>query len=98
MDIVFPKQVEGSIIRVFGEDQGYRGLPCRLSNEIVHLDGGVYLGHQITTAWKPDADELTRLNAGEAIHVKINSMTVHPMLLTVEPADEFEFRDMLKTE
>lgn len=96
MDIVFPKPKEGHEIHVFGEEQGFRGLPVRAGNEIIHLDGGQYLGCQVVTAWKPDADELARLNAGEAIYVSINTQRVAPMLLTVEPADEYDFRDALK--
>lgn len=97
MEIVVPRAKEGHIIQVFGEEQGFRGLPVRCGNEIFPMDGKQYLGHIIVSAWKPDAEELARLNAGEAIYVSLNTQVVAPILLTVEPAEEFDVMEMLKS-
>lgn len=98
MEIVVPKEREGHTIRVYGEEQGFQALPVR--HGLVEIVAGelLYVGNVVTTAWKPTADELARLNAGEAVYIEINSSVVAPMVVTVEPAVEFDFRTMVKSD
>jgi len=95
MEIVVPKDKEGHEILVYGEDQGFLGLPVRSGTERFDIDNGYYIGVVTVTAWKPSVAELQALNRGEAIYVELNTATVAPMRLTVQPAAEFDVRKML---
>lgn len=70
--------------RICGKSQGYAGLPIR--DETVAVDFGIGLiqeVNQMTSAWLPTPDEITRIQNGAAIHVKILGTTPAPMTVTV---------------
>lgn len=69
------ERIEGAT-RVIGKSQGYHGLAVR---DELYEDGTP----QMTTAWTPTPDELTRLNAGASIYVKLLGVSHPPILLDV---------------
>jgi hypothetical protein len=88
MDIVVPEELPGHVIRTYGVEQGFRGLPVRHGTKLMHMGDKQYIGQVICTSWKPDADELARLNAGGTIDIELNTATVAPMLVTVSALRE----------
>lgn len=77
--------------RVCGKEQGYAGLPIR--DETLQVDFGddnIQPVNQMTSAWLPTPDEITRIQNGAAIHVKIWGVTPAPMLVEVGEAPEHE--------
>lgn len=68
------------VTRVCGKAQGYRGLPVR--DEVVNckVNGPVNV---MVTAWHPTPEDLAKLNAGAAVHVRIVGTTPPPMDLEV---------------
>lgn len=87
-----------------GAEQGFQGIAIRVGARTIELSNGVaYNGKTICTAWRPNAEELARLNAGAAFYIEQNTAVVSPIVVTVgpepEPAtddeDQFDFRAML---
>lgn len=73
--------------RVCGKEQGYAGLPIR--DETLQVDfgaNGIQSVNQMTSAWLPTPDEITRIQNGAAIHVKILGVTPAPMQVEVGEA------------
>lgn len=69
--------------RVCGKSQGFLGLPIR--DEVISER---VLGENIpcmVTAWEPTPEELTALNAGAKVNVKIIGIQPAPMLVEVGP-------------
>jgi hypothetical protein len=68
-------RIEGAT-RVAGQAQGYLGLPLR--DEMVNctVSGMV---PAMTTAWFPTPEEVERIVAGAAVHVRIQGTVPPPM-------------------
>lgn len=69
--------------RIIGLEQGYLGLPLR--DERLYCDGE----HDtpcMVSAWLPSAEELDRLNKGEAIHLRVLGTGHPPVMMEVGPA------------
>lgn len=69
--------VEG-VTRVIGKSQGYLGLPLR--DEVIACTVGGPATPAMVSAWHPTPDELARLNAGAAVHLRILG-TQHPPVM-----------------
>ena len=69
--------------RILGKAQGYMGLPVR--DETILIEGKGECP-AVLTAWHPTPAELALLNAGAAIHVRLITASVPPMLVSVGPA------------
>ncbi len=64
-----------------GWDQG--ALPCGA----LAITDAVYEGvPHVISFWRPDADELARLNAGGTVALWITGRTMPPVSVAVEPA------------
>lgn len=66
--------------RILGKQQGYAGLPVR-DEQINCTVGG--LVNSMVTAWLPTPAELAALNAGAAVHVRIQGTAHPPIMVTV---------------
>lgn len=67
--------------RVVGKTQGYLGLPLR--DEVINCSVNGTDTPCMVTAWHPTPKELTKLNAGAPVHVKILGTRPPPMLVEV---------------
>lgn len=74
--------IEGAT-RVVGKSQGYNGLPIR--DEVTNCSVNGPNTPAMITAWLPSPAELTALNAGASVHVRILGSVPPPMMLTVGP-------------
>lgn len=78
-------RIEGTT-RTVGKGQGYLGLPIR--DEKVNCTVNGPDTPAMVTAWLPTPDELARLNAGAAVHVRILGDIPPPMMVVVGPVPE----------
>lgn len=69
--------IEG-VTRIIGKSQGYLGLPLR--DELMNCTVNGAGTPAMVTAWQPTPDELARLNAGAAVHLRVLG-TVHPPVM-----------------
>lgn len=69
--------------RNVGASQGYIGISVLSGEKFVALNARTGYANTVTTAWRPDAEELARLNAGASIYLELLSQQQVPMLLTV---------------
>ncbi len=67
--------------RVIGKSQGYMGLPLR--DEPINCSVNGPNTPSMVTAWLPMPDELAKLNAGAAVHVRVLGTAHPPMMVTV---------------
>lgn len=70
-------RIEGAT-RVLGKSQGYLGLPVR--DVIVNCTVGGEGVPAMETAWLPTPEQVARIVAGAAIHVRIQG-TIHPPIM-----------------
>ncbi len=70
------KMVEG-FTRILGKAQGYLGLPVRDEAVECSVNGTVPC---MVTAWEPTPEELTALNAGGAVYLRVMG-TCHPPVM-----------------
>jgi hypothetical protein len=75
--------IEGAT-RILGKSQGYLGLPLR--DEAINCTVGGEDTPAMVTAWLPTPDELARLNAGAAVHLRIIGTQHPPVMVDVGPA------------
>lgn len=73
-------RIEGAT-RTLGKSQGYLGLPLR--DETISCTVNGPDTPAMVTAWHPTPDELARLNAGAAVHVRILGSAHPPMMVEV---------------
>lgn len=92
MDNIVPvieDEASQSVIAGVGADQGFAGLAIRLGHTKIELSNGTeYIGVTIATAWRPNEQELARLNAGAAFYIEQNTAIVAPIVVTVGEAPE----------
>lgn len=69
--------IEG-VTRIIGKSQDYLGLPLR--DEVMTCTVNGEGTPAMVTAWQPTPDELTRLNAGASVHLRVLG-TVHPPVM-----------------
>lgn len=67
--------------RVIGKSQGYLGLPVR--DEIINCAVNGDETPSMTTAWLPTPKELSALNAGAAVHIRILGCSHPPIMVDV---------------
>lgn len=71
--------------RVLGAPKGWdqAALPCGA----LAITDAVYEGvPHVVSFWRPDAEELTRLNAGGTVAIGITGNTMPPIWVAAEPA------------
>lgn len=73
-------RIEGAT-RVLGKQQGYLGLPVR--DETIDDAVNGPNTRAMVTAWLPTPAELTALNAGAAIHLRVLGTAHPPVMLSV---------------
>jgi len=79
-------RIEGAT-RTIGKSQGYFGLPLR--DELINCTvNGEATPAAMVTAWLPTPEELTALNAGAAVHVRILGVEHPPIMVSVGEAPE----------
>lgn len=74
------KRIEGAT-RVIGQSQGYQGLPLR--DELINcaVNGGGT--PSMVTAWEPTPDELTKLEQGAPVLLRVLGSAHPPVIITV---------------
>lgn len=77
------KMIEGAT-RVLGKSQGYLGLPIR--DELINETVNGPATPAMATAWEPTPDELTRLNAGAPVVLRVLGTAHPPVMLSVGDA------------
>lgn len=80
-------RIEGAT-RVLGKSQGYLGLPVRdvMVNCTVVGEGTPTL----ETAWLPTPEQIARIVAGAAVHVRIFGTSHPPIMVDVGPVPPIE--------
>jgi hypothetical protein len=73
---------------VAGVDQGYAPLPFRKDMIKVNRLGQVVDQPQLMFAFKPNGEELTALNNGEAIYLSLWHDVIPPMQLFIGPTED----------
>lgn len=71
------KHIEGAT-RTIGKSQGYMGLPLR--DEVIDCKVNGPNTNSMVTAWEPTPEELEKLKAGAAVHVRLLG-TGHPPIM-----------------
>lgn len=92
MDNIVPvieDEATQSVVTGVGAAQGFMGIAIRMGHKSIELSNGhEYVGCTIATAWRPNEQELARLNAGAAFYIEQNTSVVAPILVTVGEAPE----------
>ena len=75
-------RIEGAT-RVLGKSQGYLGLPVR--DVMVNCTVGGEGTPAMETAWLPTPEQIARIVAGAAVHVRILGTSHPPIMVDVGP-------------